>query len=154
MKTILIPTYFDDQSFTELQQIVENSPNEKFNFIFFHAYKLTDSISDLLMLSRRTTEYGQIPEQFHKSCYDFKANNDNVTSIRIEYFYGNTIAAFRNFVEANEITEVYFPKNYKFSQISKHSLDPSILLAKCKIPTYQPAPLQIRKIEEQVSMAM
>jgi hypothetical protein len=154
MRTILIPTYFDEQCFTELKDLVDNLVNEKINLIFFHAYKLTDSISDLLMLSRRTSEYGQIPEQFHKNCYDLKSNHNQILSIRIEYFYGSTVAAFRNFVEANEVTEVYYPENYQFRQISKHSLDPMILLTKCRIPTFKPAPKIVRKIENEVSMAV
>jgi hypothetical protein len=154
MKTILIPTYFDQPCFEELEDVIDNSIDEKVSLVFFHAYKLSDSISDLLMLSRRTTEYGQIPDKFHKACEELKESSNQVVSIRIEYFYGNTVAAFRNFVEANEITEVYYPKNYQFNPISKHSLDPAILLSKCKIPVLKTSPRPVRIIEQEISIAV
>jgi hypothetical protein len=154
MKTILIPTYFDQTCFAEIKDLIMNSIDEKVHLVFFHAYKLSDSISDLLMLSRRTSEYGQIPDEFHKACQNLKESNDQVMSIKIEYFYGNTVAAFRNFVEANEITEVYYPKSYQFNPISKHSLDPAILLSKCAIPAFKASPRLIRKVEEEISIAV
>ncbi|QNK62105.1 hypothetical protein H7F33_16350 [Pedobacter sp. PAMC26386] len=138
MKTILIPTDFNETSVYLSENILKNFKNEPVQIIFFHAYKLTDSISDLLMLSRRSAEYGQIPESFHKACYDFKkTHQEQIAGIGIEYFYGSTMAAFRNFAEANEVDYIYCPESYRFRQISKYSISPESFLYKSGIPFIQ-----------------
>jgi hypothetical protein len=135
MKTVLIPTDFNETSVYLSADILKNFKNEPVKIIFFHAYKLTDSISDLLMLSRRSTEYGQIPESFHRACYDFKKTHQGkIEAIGIEYFYGSTMAAFRNFAEANEVDFIYCPATYSFRQLSKHSINPDVFLNKSGIP--------------------
>ncbi|MBB5636214.1 hypothetical protein HDF26_003328 [Pedobacter cryoconitis] len=135
MKTILIPTDFNETSVYLTEDILKNFKSEPVKIIFFHAYKLTDSISDLLMLSRRSTEYGQIPESFHKACYDFKKKYaEKVSAVGIEYFYGSTMAAFRNFAEANEVDFIYCPVTYSFRPISKYSINPDVFLNKSGIP--------------------
>ncbi|KIO76672.1 hypothetical protein TH53_13420 [Pedobacter lusitanus] len=135
MKTILIPTDFNEASVYLSENILKNFKNESVKIIFFHAYKLTDSISDLLMLSRRSTEYGQIPESFHRACYDFKKTHQGkIAAIGIEYFYGSTMAAFRNFAEAHEVDFIYCPEAYSFRQISKYSINPDVFLNKSGIP--------------------
>lgn len=149
MKTILIPTDFNEQSVKTARLIPVNSDNEKIKIIFFHAYKLTDSISDLLMLRRRTAEYGQIPDAFHTACNQFKLENEaTVYSVGIEYFYGSTMAAFRNFIEANEVDAIFYPGNYNFQKISKYSLDPELLLKKSGLPVIQPQEIVQPTIEK------
>ncbi|MGY0040442.1 hypothetical protein [Pedobacter sp. NJ-S-72] len=135
MKTILIPTDFNETSVYLSEDILKNFKNEPVKLIFFHAYKLTDSISDLLMLSRRSAEYGQIPESFHRACYDLKKTHQGqIEAITIEYFYGSTMAAFRNFAEANEVDFIYCPATYTFRPISKYSINPDVFLNKSGIP--------------------
>jgi hypothetical protein len=140
MKTILIPTDFNEASVRSTQDLVKSLPKEEVKIIFFHAYKLTDSISDLLMLSRRSTDYAQIPEEFHRACYTLKADCENLSILGIEYFYGSTMASFRNFAEANEIDAYYYPETYTFSKISKYSIDPSLFLNKSGIPIIHISP--------------
>lgn len=142
MKTILIPTDFNTQSVATASVILGNFKNEKIRILFFHAYKLTDSISDLLMLSRRTAEYGQIPNAFHDACYQFRAAHPEIIyTIGIEYFYGSTMAAFRNFLEANEVEAFFYPGDYHFQKISKYSIDPLLFLKKSGLPLLKPAAL-------------
>ncbi|MBB5647805.1 hypothetical protein [Pedobacter cryoconitis] len=135
MKTVLIPTDFNENSVYLSENILKNFKDEPIRILFFHAYKLTDSISDLLMLSRRSTEYGQIPESFHSACYDFKKTHQaQIDTIGVEYFYGSTMAAFRNFAEAHEVDFIYCPETYSFRQISKYSINPDVFLNKSGIP--------------------
>ncbi len=135
MKTILIPTDFNETSVYLSENILKNFKNESVKLIFFHAYKLTDSISDLLMLSRRSTDYGQIPDTFHKACAELRTNHKGkLAPIGIEYFYGSTMAAFRNFAEANEVDFIFCPESYHFRQLSKYSIDPGSFLKKSGIP--------------------
>lgn len=150
MKTILIPTDFKESSVKSTQNLLKGMKNESVKIIFFHAYKLTDSISDLLMLSRRSTDYAQIPEEFHKALFHLKQSfSATVDGIAIEYFYGSTMAAFRNFAEANEIDCVFFPEQYSFNKISKYSIDPMLFLDKSGIPfiRIQPATVIQKNLE-------
>lgn len=140
MRTILIPTDFNAHSVARTAVILGNFNNEKIRILFFHAYKLTDSISDLLMLRRRTTEYGQIPNAFHDACYQFRADHaEHIYTIGIEYFYGSTMAAFRNFLEANEVDAIFYPEDYNFLKITKYSIDPALFLKKSGLPLIKPA---------------
>lgn len=141
MKTILIPTDFDETSVYRVHKLLKNFKNEPVKVIFFHAYKLTDSISDLLMLSRRSAEYGKIPEAFHRACFELKSTSEGaIDCLAIEYFYGSTMASFRNFAEANEIDYVFFPEGYSFRKNSKYSIDPAKFLNKSGIPVIEPIP--------------
>jgi hypothetical protein len=135
MKTILIPTDFDEVSVLRTHDLLKSLKNESVKIIFFHAYKITDSISDLLMLSRRTTEYGQIPESFHRACYDLqKAFKNRIALMSIEYFYGSTMAAFRNFAEAHNVSHIHYPEAYQYQKISKYSIDPLTFLNRSGFP--------------------
>jgi hypothetical protein len=141
MKTILIPTDFNEASVARTYDLVKSLRNEQIKIIFFHAYKLTDSITDLLMLSRRSTDYAQIPEEFHRACYALKEEHqDSVKVLGIEYFYGSTMASFRNFAEANEVDVIYYPEAYTFRKISKYSIDPVLFLNKSGIPVIHVTP--------------
>jgi hypothetical protein len=135
MKTILIPTDFDEVSVLRTHDLLKSLKNESVKIIFFHAYKITDSISDLLMLSRRTAEYGQIPESFHKACYNLqKLFKNRIALMSIEYFYGSTMAAFRNFAEAHNVSHIHYPEAYQYQKISKYSIDPLTFLDRSGIP--------------------
>jgi len=135
MKTILIPTDFNETSVLRIHDLVKSLKKEEVKIIFFHAFKLTDSISDLLMLSRRSSDYAHIPEEFHRACYALKETyNKTVKILGIEYFYGSTMASFRNFAEANDVDAIYYPEDYTFSKISKYSIDPVLFLNKSGIP--------------------
>ena len=139
MRTILIPTDFDAHAVAGTGVILGNFNDKKIRILFFHAYKLTDSISELLSLRRRTAEYGHIPNAFHDACYQFRADHaDRIYTIGIEYFYGSTMAAFRNFLEANEVEAIFYPEDYTFRKISKYSIDPALFLKKSGLPLLEP----------------
>ena len=90
MKTIFIPTDFSLNSLDCIANLCEQHENESLNFIFVHAFKLSDSISELLMLSRRSREYDYIPEGFYERCNQIKAECAQVESIRTEFFFVST----------------------------------------------------------------
>lgn len=148
MTTILIPTDFNEKSVHRSQDILKNFKAEQVKLIFFHAYTLTDSITDLLMLNRRTAEYGLIPEAFHKACYELRQQNETIAAIGIEYYYGNTIASFRNFAEAQEVDAIFYPSDYQFNKISRYSLDPAVLLSKSGLPVIVPVKTPAAVIEK------
>lgn len=131
MKTVLVPTDFNLESTKIIDGLTQTQPNETFNIIFVHAFKLSDSITDMLMLSRRSKDYENISDEFYQVLNNYKAKYANqINTIGIEYFYGSTVAAFKNFIEAFEIEAIAYPKDYTFKPINKFSIDPKILTSR------------------------
>ena len=132
MKTVLVPTDFNVENLKIIDSLVLTNKPENIRIIFMHAFKLSDSITDMLMLSRRSKEYEYISEEFYSrmDAYKQKYSND-IQSIGIEYFYGSTVAAFKNFIEGVDADYIAFPKGYNFRAIHKSSIDPSSLTKRC-----------------------
>jgi ABC-type sulfate transport system substrate-binding protein len=128
MKTILIPTDFSLESIKLIDSLVQNQSSETFRIIFSHAFKLSDSITDMLMLSRRSRDYENVSDEFYQKLNYYKAKYPkHLESVRIEYFYGSTTAAFRNFIDALEVDCIAYAGNYNFTPINKYSIDPKYL---------------------------
>ncbi|MGM9477537.1 hypothetical protein ACS5PU_13970 [Pedobacter sp. GSP4] len=136
MKTVLVPTDFKIASLNIIDALVLNQQNEKLNIIFVHAFKLSDSITDMLMLSRRSRDYENVSDEFYQKLNEAKAKYaQQINAIGIEYFYGSTVAAFKNFIEAFDVDCIAYLKGYDFTPINKFSIDPQILTARsgCKV---------------------
>ncbi len=128
MKTVLIPTDFKLESTKIIDALVQHQGNQKLNIIFVHAFKLSDSITDMLMLSRRSRDYENVSDEFYQEINNAKTKYaDQINHIGIEYFYGSTVAAFKNFLEAFDVSSIAYLKNYAFTPINKYSIDPKIL---------------------------
>jgi hypothetical protein len=127
MKTVLIPTDFNLESLNILEALIQQK-TEKMNIIFLHAFKLSDSITDMLMLSRRSRDYENVSDEFYNALNQFKSKyQGQVNCIGIEYFYGSTVAAFKNFLEAFDVDLIAYLKNYNFKPINKYSIEPKFL---------------------------
>jgi hypothetical protein len=133
MKTLLIPTDFDVESLKSIPVLVNRFYPEQINIIMVHMMKITDSITELLMLSRRSTEYQHISQDFENKCNQLKKQfPGNIHSIRYEFFYGNTVATLDNFLDANEVNAIVLLNNYTYQTLNKYSVEPSILVNRCK----------------------
>jgi hypothetical protein len=133
MKTLLIPTDFTQQSIQSIPVLAEKYYPEKVNIVLVHMLKITDSISELLMLSRRSVEYRQIPDNFYIRCREIENNHKHIINkITIDFFYGSTVAVFNNYLEANEVNAVVTPHD-NYQMLFKNSIDPEILFEKCGI---------------------
>jgi hypothetical protein len=136
MKTVLVPTDFNLESVQIIDALIQDQPHETFNIIFIHAFKISDSITDMLMLNRRSRDYENVSDEFYQLLNDYKSKyNDQLSRIGIEYFYGSTVAAFKNFIENFEVEFIGYPKNYNFKPINKFSIDPKYLTERsgCKL---------------------
>ncbi len=131
MKTILVPTDFKLESIKIIDALVQHQKNEILNIIFVHAFKLSDSITDMLMLSRRSRDYENVSDEFYQQLNLVKTKYPTqINTIGIEYFYGSTVAAFKNFIEAFDVTCIAYLEGYNFTPINKYSVDPKILTAR------------------------
>jgi len=128
MKTLLIPTDFNLASLNCIPGLVQRYAPEKVEVILVHMMKVTDNIGELLMLSRRSSEYRHISEDFYKACSQLKQQYaDSINNIRIEFFYGSTVAVFKNFLEANEVDAIVMLENYDYRMLNKNSSEPALL---------------------------
>jgi len=134
MKTILIPTDFSAQAFDCIPSVCTQLQAEELNIVFIHLFKLSDSINDLLLLSRRSREYEHISDDFYQQCEEIKKVYKPVKTIKIEFFYGSTLTRFKNFIEANGIDYIVHPEDCSVSSIAKSSIDPSVLVDRCSVP--------------------
>ncbi|MEJ2884544.1 hypothetical protein [Pedobacter sp. GR22-6] len=135
MKTILIPTDFNASALNCIPELCTSMNEKELNIIFVHLFRLSDSITDLLMLSRRSREFEQVSDDFHSQCFELKKQYPMIKSIRIEFFYGSTLSMFKNFLEANDVDCILHPDFCTCEKLNKMSIDPSSLVAKSGLPT-------------------
>jgi len=148
MKTVLVPTDFNLESTKIIDALVQNQGEENLNIIFVHAFKLSDSITDMLMLSRRSRDYENIGDEFYQALNNYKNKYPSkIKTIGIEYFYGSTVAAFKNFIEAFDVNSVAYLKDYKFTPINKYSIDPKYLTERSGCETIQLNTLTVHTTE-------
>jgi hypothetical protein len=135
MKTILIPTDFKTESLNCIPELLKKVYPDELNIIMVHIMDITDSIQELLMLSRRSAEYRHVPEGFYKQCADLKSKYpERIGNIRVEFFYGSTVAVFNNLLDANDIDAVVKLNNYTYDELTQNSIDPSKLISRCNKP--------------------
>ncbi|SDF41013.1 hypothetical protein SAMN05216464_11795 [Mucilaginibacter pineti] len=133
MKTLLIPTDFTQQSIQSIPVLARQYYPQQINIVLVHMLKITDNISELLMLSRRSVEYRHIPDNFYKRCTELERKHSHlINKIAITFFYGSTVAVFNNFLEANEVDAIVMPHD-NYQLLFKNSIDPEILIGKSKI---------------------
>lgn len=129
MKTVLIPTDFKPASLKVIDALLFNRPGERFNIVLFHAFKISDSITDLLMLNRRSKDYDQISDEFYFLLEDYQQRYRQLSGkISISYYYGTTVASFRNFAENLDTDFIAFAPDYPFQVINKRSFEPTRLI--------------------------
>lgn len=132
MKTILIPTDYRVESLKHISGLLNKFETEEVEIIMVHMLSVTDCIRELLMLSRRSAEYKHIPEEFYAICMQLKNDHPHqLKNIRLEFFYGNTVAVLKNFMEANEVDAVLLINNYQYKKLEKTSNDPVELIRRC-----------------------
>jgi len=157
MKTLLIPTDFNVKSLNCIPGLMQRYDPQKLNIILVHIMKITDNIHELLMLSRRSAEHQHISPEFYNACTLLKREHANsINNIRIEFFYGSTVAVFKNFLEANEVDSIVMLEDYQYAMLNKNSIEPAILVnrssvnvieANCAVPV---SSIYVPKAEEKL----
>lgn len=128
MKTLLIPTDFNLATLNCIPGLVQRYTPEKVDIILVHMMKVTDNMGELLMLSRRSSEYRHISEDFYKACSQLKQQYaGRIANIRIDFFYGSTVAVFKNFLEANGVNAIVMLEKYDYRMLNNNSTEPAQL---------------------------
>ena len=145
MKTLLIPTDFKLRSLNAVSCLVDRYYPEKINIVMVHLLGVTDAMGELEMLSRRSVEYRLISDEFYASCSRLKKQfPDQIENINITFFYGYTMAAFRNFLEANEVDAIVALDNYDHEALTEKSIDPAKLIYRSGIEIVATSTLAIK----------
>lgn len=132
MKNILIPSDFSIQSLDCIKELLSKFKDDRLTIVFIHVFLLTDSISELMLLSRRRKEYDYVSRQFWDQCKKLEREHcTRIHSIQVKCFYGSTVAVFKNFLEGHGIDLIVYPAHYQFRKLSKRSVDPTEFIAKC-----------------------
>jgi hypothetical protein len=134
MKTILIPTDYQTASLDCIHDLCSQFKNEELSLIFIHVFKLSDSITDLLMLSKRSREYEKVSDEFYERCNLLRLQYPRIKNVRIEFLYGSTLSMFKNFIEANEVDGIVHSEACTSEPLHKSSIDASVLVKKCGLP--------------------
>lgn len=155
IKTVLVPTDFCVASLNVLKSLLKNSPEDcKYNIILIHGYRLPDGISQLLFFSKSKAIGSLCDQQFDEACTILKNKfSSQIVSVRKDIFTGYNQAAFRNYIEANEITEAYFSSDYKMNLSGKHSFDILPFIKKSSLATKEVVCGTDAQVPEQGSLA-
>lgn len=131
MKRILVPTDFKVEGTKIIDAIALQPDLKEVTIIFLHAFKLSDSITNMLMLSRRSRDYENVSNEFYQKIDQYTAKyQGKVKAIGIEFFYGSTAAAFKNLIEGLKIDLIVYAQDYNFKPINKYSIDPKYLTSR------------------------
>ncbi|RFZ90386.1 hypothetical protein D0C36_21580 [Mucilaginibacter conchicola] len=134
MKTILIPTDYQASSLDCVPAICSRFKDEELNLIFVHVFKLSDSLTDVLMLSRRSREYEQVSDEFFNRMEALRKQYTQINNVKIEFLYGSTLNMFKTFIEANEVDAVIELEDSGFNPIHRSSIDPTLLVKRSGLP--------------------
>lgn len=136
MKNILIPTDFNVNALTCIEELCQQRESSRFRLIFIHLFKVSDSITELLMLSRRSREYDYVSDQFYQACERLKAKYPQIENVKVDFFYGSTLSMFRNYLEAHTIDAVLDLKHCSLKPLNKMSVNPEHLIQKCELEVF------------------
>ncbi|MFA6247350.1 MAG: hypothetical protein WC615_10445 [Mucilaginibacter sp.] len=152
MKTILIPTDYQASSLDCIHAVCRQFREEDLNLVFVHVFKLTDSFSDIITLSRRSREYEKVSDEFYRYCNVLRAQYPQIRNIKIDFLYGSKLSMFKQFIEHNEVDMVLNTEDCEFTQIHQSSVDPGLLIKRAGLPVINvPKGDYARMMQQQVA---
>ncbi|WP_343704538.1 hypothetical protein [Chitinophaga sp.] len=136
MKNILVPTDLSIRSLNFLHSLAERQQTPA-NIILMHALRLPDSIMDFWAFTRTGRQHAVITDNFREACEVMRNRYaQTFLSLEVEFFYGSTSPALRNFLQAHNINEIGLPENYRYELPCENSYNPEPLFRKCKVPAF------------------
>ncbi len=135
MANVLIPTDFTESSLKLAEKALEAVDVRHVNIVLFHAFEQPSSEFEFLNPSRQRPYTDLVTEHLRHACKQFKDQHaGRVQKIYFRFLEGDTVALFRNFIDANEIDVIYCPDSYVPVKASKQSVDPRRLFQKSGTP--------------------
>jgi hypothetical protein len=160
MKTILFPTDFTPQSLSILEQYIKGVSASRSTIILFAAFEMPDSEQDVIGAGNKP-HLQVMNEEFRKGCKRLKEKYaERIGNIYYKYMYGNTGKVFKNYLEFNEVDEVFFPDGYQLIQPHQRFINPGSLLNNTsvkiirEIPVMQTAkPKPVMTVKKELSVS-
>jgi hypothetical protein len=144
MRNVLIPTDFSVASLTLVEQTAQTLEGESLSIVLFHAFEIPTFASDLLDIRNKLPYQDLVTEAFRTACKRIKLQHSKtLRSIAIRHMYGDTVAVFRNFVDANDIDLIVIPEGYVFHVVHPGSVNPQPLFTRASVPlltAFKPVP--------------
>jgi hypothetical protein len=135
MQTILIPTDFNPELLSRIPSLFDRmNAAQDVQLLFVHQFKISDSITDLLSLSRRNRDYEHISDEFYAGVQRLRRLYPALPQPKIDFMYGSTLSVFKNYLEANEVTHVLEIVGLESRPLSKASVDTSVLIKRAGLP--------------------
>lgn len=153
MKHILIPTDFSIRSLRVVHHVVERfGAGEPLNIVMMHALHMPGSIMDLMMLSRRSSHYDLITDDYKEASEILKNKYGSaIRSLKTEFLIGRSNGVFRNFLLYHNIDAIVCPADFNFRKASPNSYDPAALIRKSNYPVHH---VSLKKKERMLVSAM
>ncbi len=128
MKHIMIPTDFTVNSLNVLR-FGADAFEDELQITLLHFMEMPDSITDLLFLSRDTSNFDLISTEFREGVsLILNRYGSQIKRIRNDFFVGDGRRQFRNYLEHQKVDTIVFPENYEFKMPSKRSYNPEKLI--------------------------
>ena len=135
-KTILVPTDFTVESLHTLRLALAQNEAVQLRVVLMYAYRLSDSISDLLFYSPGKIINNAITPEFEEAISVLKNRFFyTLRSLSIQLFHGNSPDAFTQYAGAYGIDEIYIPQSYQLKKGEK-SFDPVPLIDKARFTVH------------------
>lgn len=137
MKTIVIPSDFSQNSVDVAETVIRNS-DESVKIIFTHLFRTGDGIQEMLFSTYRKKEYEYVSEAFRQQC-DILQDlfGRRFHSYEIDFFYGNRLAPFKNFLDYHGADGIAYSVDYGVPALCKSSLDAIKVVQKAGLPLYE-----------------
>lgn len=129
MKKILVPTDFTLASLQPVTRIATTVDGPVVIYLF-HAFRMPGSLVEAM----NNSPHNLLTEEFRLRCRKIKAQCAHITQISFRPMYGTTLAAFRNYAEANDIDAIALLPAYTFIPVIPESVNPVHMFRKSGIP--------------------
>lgn len=133
MQNVMIPTDLSIRSLGYLHHLASHTESPV-RITLMHALRLPDSLLDCWPFSR-SHRYVHVPDDFREACEVMKNRYAQAFHhIGVEFFYGTTAPALRNFVRAHQIDRIAVPDQLHYHQAGENSYNPEHLFRYLKLP--------------------
>lgn len=134
IKKILIPIDFTVRSLSLVKEAMERTSPDEVEVLLVHTVQLPYSITDLLFFSKEKFINAALSDDF-KASWNVILNKyaSRLKSLSIELYTGHTNAYLRNFLEGNQVTDVFLPTDCQMELRHKFSVNPIPLFSNCPV---------------------
>jgi hypothetical protein len=134
-RTIFIPTDFSEESLRVVEHALLLAGDDEIEIVLTHCFFLTNSIVELLFFDKNELFDSLRRNQFNTA---FRVLRKKYSEVKVEFrweiFTGFTLAAFRNFISGNQITEAVIPQPYFKLTRASGNFDPSPYVHRSRLP--------------------